>query len=301
MTDLISIVGSGGAKPWIYLPAAVLLGALHGLEPGHSKTLMAAFIVAIRGTVKQAALLGLAATLSHTIVVWVVALGGMWLLQGMDAGALEPYFQLASGGIIASIALWILWQAWESQQRGRSQHSDNHHDGTDHGHHHSEPAASELVPSLRPAHAHSAAHAHDYTHGMPDTLERVRDADMDDHQRGHAAGIRRHFTGRAATTGQILLFGLTGGLVPCAAAVTVLLLCLQLKKIALGAALVLSFSIGLAITLVAAGAAAALGVQHASRRWSWFSALANRAPYFSGLLILATGVYMGLSGWFGLA
>ena len=98
MTDLISIVGSGGAKPWIYLPAAVLLGALHGLEPGHSKTLMAAFIVAIRGTVKQAALLGLAATLSHTIVVWVVALGGMWLLQGLDAGVLEPYFQLALRG-----------------------------------------------------------------------------------------------------------------------------------------------------------------------------------------------------------
>ena len=50
---------------WLYIPAAVLLGALHGLEPGHSKTIMAAFIVAIRGTVKQAVLLGLAATVSH--------------------------------------------------------------------------------------------------------------------------------------------------------------------------------------------------------------------------------------------
>jgi nickel/cobalt transporter (NicO) family protein len=296
MTDLISIAGSGGAKPWIYLPAAVLLGALHGLEPGHSKTLMAAFIVAIRGTVKQAALLGLAATLSHTIVVWVVALGGMWLLQGLDAGALEPYFQLASGGIIASIALWILWRSWETRQRGRNHHSDNHHHDGDHGHCHSAP-----VPSLQPAHAHSGAHMHHHAHGMPDTLELVRDADMDDHQRGHAAGIRRQFAGRTATTGQIVLFGLTGGLVPCAAAVTVLLLCLQLKKIALGAALVLSFSIGLAITLIAVGAAAAFGVRQASKRWSWFSALANRAPYFSGLLILATGVYMGLSGWFGLA
>ena len=300
MTDLTSIVASGGAKPWIYLPAAVLLGALHGLEPGHSNTLMAAFIVAIRGTVKQAALLGLAATLSHTIVVWVVALGGMWLLQGLDAGALEPYFQLASGGIIASIALWILWQARE-QQRDRSHHSDNHHHDGDHGHRHSAPVPGTPVPSLQPAHAHSGAHTHGHVHGMPDTLELVRDADMDDHERAHAAGIRRHFAHRTATTGQIVLFGLTGGLVPCAAAVTVLLLCLQLKKIALGAALVLSFSIGLAITLVAVGAAAAFGVRQASRRWSWFSALANRAPYFSGLLILATGVYMGLSGWFGLA
>ncbi|MEQ1714521.1 MAG: hypothetical protein ABL907_00830, partial [Hyphomicrobium sp.] len=32
-------------------PVAVLLGALHGLEPGHSKTMMAAFIIAVRGTI----------------------------------------------------------------------------------------------------------------------------------------------------------------------------------------------------------------------------------------------------------
>ena len=44
---------------WLFVPSAILLGALHGLEPGHSKTMMAAFIVAIRGTVPQAALLGL--------------------------------------------------------------------------------------------------------------------------------------------------------------------------------------------------------------------------------------------------
>ena len=36
---------------WLFLPAAVLLGALHGLEPGHSKTMMASFIISIRGTV----------------------------------------------------------------------------------------------------------------------------------------------------------------------------------------------------------------------------------------------------------
>lgn len=38
---------------------------------------MAAFIVAVRGTVLQAALLGLAATISHTTVVWLVAMGGV--------------------------------------------------------------------------------------------------------------------------------------------------------------------------------------------------------------------------------
>ncbi len=64
---------------WFFIPSAILLGILHGLEPGHSKTMMAAFIIAIKGTVKQAVMLGLAATLSHTAIVWLIALGGMYL------------------------------------------------------------------------------------------------------------------------------------------------------------------------------------------------------------------------------
>ena len=53
MTDITKIIQSGSAHAWLYIPVAILLGALHGLEPGHSKTMMAAFIIAIRGTVWQ--------------------------------------------------------------------------------------------------------------------------------------------------------------------------------------------------------------------------------------------------------
>ncbi|WP_439953329.1 HoxN/HupN/NixA family nickel/cobalt transporter, partial [Escherichia coli] len=63
--------------------------------------------------------------------------------------------------------------------------------------------------------------------------------DEDDaHARAHAEDIRRRFAGRQVTTGQIVLFGLTGGLIPCPAAITVLLLCIQLKQFSLGFALV---------------------------------------------------------------
>ena len=48
-----------GGDPWLFILSASLLRALHGLEPGHSKTMMAAFIIAIRGTVAQAVLLGI--------------------------------------------------------------------------------------------------------------------------------------------------------------------------------------------------------------------------------------------------
>ena len=114
----------------------------------------------------------------------------------------------------------------------------------------------------------------------------------------HAEQIQSRFAGREVTTGQIIMFGLTGGLIPCPASITVLLLCLQLKKIALGATLVLGFSIGLALTMVASGVVAALSIKHLSKHVSSgrFSELAAKAPYFSGVLILLVGLYVGYQG-----
>ncbi|MFV3038089.1 nickel/cobalt efflux protein RcnA, partial [Klebsiella pneumoniae] len=72
-----------------------------------SKTMMAAFIVAIRGTVSQAVLLGVSATLSHTAVVWLVAIAGMYFGSRWSAESSEPYFQVASGVLIIGVALWM--------------------------------------------------------------------------------------------------------------------------------------------------------------------------------------------------
>lgn len=131
MFDFSHLLQQGAAHAWLFIPSAILLGALHGLEPGHSKTMMAAFIVAVRGTVGQAILLGLAATLSHSAIVWIVALGGVWLFEGLSPEASEPYLQFASGLLILAIALWMLWRTWRDRHHG---HHD--HDGHHHGHHH---------------------------------------------------------------------------------------------------------------------------------------------------------------------
>ncbi len=58
--------------------------------------MMAAFIVAVRGTLKQAVLLGLAATVSHTAVVWLIAMAGLWFGRGWNAQTSEP---LVSAGL----------------------------------------------------------------------------------------------------------------------------------------------------------------------------------------------------------
>jgi ABC-type nickel/cobalt efflux system permease component RcnA len=270
MTSLSELLQQGSAHAWLFIPSAILLGALHGLEPGHSKTMMAAFIIAIRGTVAQAILLGLSATLSHTLVVWAVALIGLRLGSQWNSETTEPYFQVVSAVLILSIALWMIWRTWQEQQRAKVEEHDHAFVEHDHGH----------------------DHMHEELRGLDVAAGGYQDA----HELAHANDIRRRFADRNVTTAQIVMFGLTGGLIPCPAAITVLLLCLQLKQFTLGLALVVCFSIGLALTMVTAGVAAALSVRHISRRWSGFGALAQRAPYLSGALIICVGLYTGVQG-----
>lgn len=366
MTAFTTLLQQGNA--WLFVPSAILLGALHGLEPGHSKTMMAAFIVAIRGTLGQAVLLGLSATISHTAVVWAVAMAGLYFGRNWNAETTEPYFQVVSAVLIVAVAAWMMWRTW------RSTHAAHDHDHThdhDHDHGHDEarhidtghgivrlevfedgvPPRFRLTRESRHGHVWAADqvqvvterpdgsqqtfrfvqrdgflesaqtipephaftarlslghehHRHDYDvefaehdHGGLD----VSSAEYQDaHERAHANDIRRRFANQSVTTGQIVMFGLTGGLIPCPASITVLLLCLQLKKVTLGAALVLCFSIGLALTLVASGALAALSVKHVSQRWSGFGEFARKAPYFSGVLIVLVGLYVGWQGVHGL-
>ncbi len=92
--------------------------------------MMAAFIVAVRGTVWQAVLLGLSATLSHTAIVWSIGLAGLYLGGKLNLETAEPWFQLASAVIILGVAIWMIWRTW---REGRAEAAERGHD---HGHHH---------------------------------------------------------------------------------------------------------------------------------------------------------------------
>ena len=271
MTSFTELLQQGATHAWLFIPSAIVLGALHGLEPGHSKTMMAAFIIAVRGTVKQAVLLGLCATVSHTAIVWVIALGGLYLWRGLAPESIEPYLQVGSAVMILGMGSWMIWRT-ATEQRHSAHHHDHDHDHDDHDH------------------DHDHHHHHDHDH------EPVAAEFQDAHERAHALDIQRRFAGKTVTTGQIMLFGLTGGLIPCPGAITVLLLCLQLKAFALGAVLVLCFSLGLALTMVTSGVLAALSVKHLNKTFSGFGDLVRKAPYFSGGVIMLIGVYLGING-----
>ncbi|WP_039788065.1 nickel/cobalt efflux transporter [Herbaspirillum huttiense] len=350
MVDIASLLQQGAGNIWLFIPSAILLGALHGLEPGHSKTMMAAFIVAIRGTVSQAVLLGVSATLSHTAVVWLVALAGMYFGSQWNAESSEPYFQLASGILIIGVAVWMAFRTWQqSRQEARGHHHE--HDetkwintghgmlrvdifeegvpprfrlSTQAGSHHW-PASGVEIRTIRPDGVEQTfkfvdngeflesideiPEPHEFkaqvflSHGGHFHIYDVKYEEHHhhhDHHHDHPSRERRRFANRDITTGQIVIFGLTGGLIPCPAAITVLLLCLQLKKISLGAGLVLCFSIGLALTMVASGVVAAISVRHVGKRWSGFGKFARNAPYFSSAVIVAVGLYVLYHGWIGL-
>jgi len=270
MPPIAELIQQGATNLWVFIPTAILLGALHGLEPGHSKTMMASFIIAVRGSVAQAALLGLCAALSHSLIVWALAAAALQFGNELIAEKAEPYFMLLSAVVVIGVSIWMFL-------RTRSDVSAAHEHGHDHEHDHG---------------PHDHDHDHEHEHEHDDGDESYQDA----HERAHAEDIKRRFAGRNVTTGQIAMFGLTGGLVPCPASVTILMICLHLKRFSLGFALVASFSLGLAISLVSVGVIAAWGARHVGKRLGKgkFGDIARKMPYFSSALMGLVGALMGI-------
>ena len=247
--DIASLIAQGGAGAATLFVMALLLGALHGLEPGHAKTMMAAYVIAVRGTAFDAVLLGLSAAVSHSVVVWVLAILGLVYGDELIAEEMEPVFMAISGGIFVVIALWLFLRT-----RGERRAAGRHRHGSE-----------------------------------------------DAHARSHAADLERRLARGRTGPLQTIAFGLTGGLIPCPAAITVLILCLNVGQFWRGVTLVSAFSIGLALTLVAVGAAAAFGARAVSRRTARFDRAMARAPYASSALIAVLGLLMVYSGWSGAA
>jgi nickel/cobalt exporter len=139
-------------------------------------------------------------------------------------------------------------------------------------------------------------HGHSHAHGDLSQGAEFQDA----HEAAHALDIQKRFLNRQVTTPQIVLFGLTGGLLPCPAAFSVLIVCMQVKQFTLGFALVAAFSFGLALTMVTVGATAAWSVGHAEKKFSGFGNAMRKAPYLSCALLLILASYMAWQGWHGL-
>jgi ABC-type nickel/cobalt efflux system permease component RcnA len=296
MNDLSDVLARNLADPLILggaLLIALALGALHALEPGHGKTLLAISLVGARATVPQAAILAVALTLAHTLGVLVFGVVVLALARYIVPEAIYPWIALASGLFVAYLGARALAReiarrrsplvsiayepaaahahdAGHAHDHGHAQahhHAhDHHHHGHDHGHDH--------VHTSGPAHAH-AAHTHAH-------------AALDDeaHARAHAIPGSQPLRFREA-----LIAATSGNVAPCPAALVVLLAAIATNRVGYGLVLIVAFSIGLALTLTLLGVAVVRGASWLTQR-PQFDRFAKLAPLVTASVISVIGAWM---------
>jgi nickel/cobalt exporter len=139
------------------LGVALVLGAAHALQPGHGKTIVAAYLVGARGTARHAMVLGATVTATHTAGVYALGLVTLFLSQYIVPERLYPILEAASGVLVIGIGALLLIRRLLAALRRRADHQHTH--GHDHAH--------------RDQHAHAHGHAHAEAHGPSHAHERV--------------------------------------------------------------------------------------------------------------------------------
>ena len=207
---------------WVTIVGAFLWGSAHAMSPGHGKTLVGAYLMGEKATVRHALFLGLTTTVTHTLGVFI--LGGVTLLasRAFLPEQLFPWLSLLSGLLVVTIGGNLLRDRLNKQINSEPYSESHHH------HSHDDSDGS---------HAHS--HSHDSTH----------------HHHSHSGG---HIHSHVPPEGNVNLkslfaLGVSGGLIPCPSALLLLLSSIALGQVGYGLILVLSFSLGLASVLTGLG------------------------------------------------
>jgi high-affinity nickel-transport protein len=244
---------------WYLITAAFLaagLGAMHALEPGHGKTIVAAYLVGSRGRTRHAIGLGALVTLSHTAGVYLLGAIVLYASKYIIPERIYPWLSISSGLIISALAGYLFLRAYTGVKD-----STDGEDGVLHSHWYSKRAAVPAAAS--PALLASASPNNEQT--IP---------------------LR-----------QLLVLGITGGIIPCPAALVVLLSAVSLHRIGLGLFLIVAFSLGLAAVLIGIGIAM-VRARHMLSRWKndapwmqrWLPMASTAAMLVAGLAIAATAL-----------
>ncbi len=237
----------------LYL-GAITLGAFHAFEPGHGKTIIAAYMIGSKGRAREGAFLGLVVTFTHTFSVIILGIVAKLLSRTYTETELHAWLGLISSIIIIVVGLWML-------KERISPHCRHHHfhifDGqNDHGHGHG---------------------GHHHSHG-----------DHQHHDHPHpSSGINDQYR---YNTWNLLLLGISGGLVPCPAAIATLLAAIAAGRIGQGLFMAILFSVGLGSVMVALG----VFLSHAGRltaRIGESLEFGRRMGIVSAMLIVILGCY----------
>jgi len=297
----------------ITLPALLLAlaisfiwGAMHAMTPGHGKTIVGAYLVGSRGTIKHAVYLGLTTTITHTLGVFALGLITLFAAQFIVPEKLYPWMSLLSGLFVLGIGLnlfadrfrssglgtWI--QAFKTKL-GRSQRPYS----PVLAHAHSKDPVHQHKYVLNTSHEHHEGHIH--AHGHEGHHHDHTDEHHHDHNHDHAdhSHLPPGADGAPFTWRSLLALGISGGLLPCPSALVVLLGAIALNRIGFGLILVLAFSLGLA------GALTAIGMMfiYAGRLFERFPSqgkIIRILPMLSALFVSLIGVAISIKALSGI-
>lgn len=132
------------------IPAAIGLGALHSLEPGHGKGAISAYLIATRGKTRDAVLLGLISAVTHTMSIVILSLAANSAIKLFAPDSLTHWLELLSGILITIIGARILYSHVRPRIVSMGKLSAKHRDVFEHHHH--------------------GHHHHHHDHGQPSSL-----------------------------------------------------------------------------------------------------------------------------------
>jgi ABC-type nickel/cobalt efflux system permease component RcnA len=257
MNDLSDVLARDLSDPLVLggaLLLAIGLGALHALEPGHGKTLLAVSLVGARATAGQAIVLATSLTLAHTLGVLLFGVVVLTLARYVVPETLYPWIAFLSGGFVAILGTRAL--AREIARRKESA-GEAHGHGHSHEHHHHD-------------HGHDHVHPHTHEHAA----------------HSHAIPGTAPISFRSA-----LVAASTGNIAPCPAALVVLLAAIATHRIGWGLLLIVAFSVGLALTLTLLGVAVVRSASWLTTR-PQFDRVARFAPLLTAAVISVIGAWM---------
>ncbi len=307
MEELTALVKTPELTPAILVGAflgAAGWGGAHALTPGHGKAIVGAYLVGARSNPWQAVYLGLTVTATHTLGVFTLGLVALFASKYLAPEDLYPWLGAASGLLVLAIGASMLVKRWKDFRGVRGGHGGHDHDhGHDHGHDHVHDHDHDLDHGHEHEHDHDHGHDHDndhvHDHGHNQGHDHVHDHGHDhhhnhhnhqhdhDHHRGHSH-LPPGADGSAVTWRSLLGLGISGGLLPCPAALVLLLAAVSLHRTGLGLALVFAFSLGLAGVLTAVGLLFVKGGQLINRS-PRATAMTRFLPVVSSLVIAVIG------------
>lgn len=268
-------------------------GAMHAMTPGHGKTIVGAYLVGSRGTMKHAIYLGLTTTITHTLGVFALGLITLFAAQFIVPEKLFPWLSLLSGLFVVGIGINLLVSRFRASEavswlhklktdltksRGLTPPVLQYEHVEAVGHQH------KFVVGSSQKHLHSHDHEHPHSHDH-------EHAHHHDHDHAHAdhSHLPPGAEGEPVTWRSLLALGVSGGLLPCPSALVVLLGAIALNRIGFGLILVLAFSLGLA------GALTAIGMMfiYAGRLFNRFPAqgrIIRFLPVLSALFVSMIGI-----------